>query len=282
MTSRLLLIDALGLVYRAFYAIRDLATSAGRPTNAVFGFVKMLNQINRVWQPTHEVVVFDGGLPPERKQLFGDYKAQRPPMPEPLRLQLDDVQEYLSAASIPSVRLDGKEADDLIASAAALAESSGLETLVVSADKDLMQIAKPHIMLVAPGKIEERAGPEEIYRKTGVRPGQIVEWLALAGDSADNIPGVPGIGAKTAARLLNEWGSVSELFAHLNSVQPERLRRLLEEHRPGVLRNIKLVTLDNHIALPCSLEDMHLKPPDTARLRALFVRLEFHSLAAGL
>lgn len=282
MDSRLLLIDALGMVYRAFYAIKGLATRAGQPTNAVFGFVKMLLQINRAWQPTHELVVFDGGLPAERTQLLPAYKAQRPPMPEPLRAQLAEIREYLAAARIASLRLEGKEADDILASAAALAQTAGVEVFIVSADKDLMQVANPHIAMITPGKIEERFGPDEIIRKTGVPPEKIVDWLALTGDSSDNIPGVPGIGAKTAAKLLREWGSVREIFNALPRLQPDKLRGVLAEHRPNVLRNIELITLDQRIALPCSLEDMKTRPPDRARLRSFFARLEFHSLAAGL
>lgn len=282
MSSRLLLIDALGIAYRAFYAIRDLSTGDGRPTNAVFGFVKTLMQINRVWRPTHELVAFDGGIPEERKRLLADYKAQRPPMPEQLRTQLFCIQEYLDASSIASVRMDGKEADDVIASAAALAQSSGLDVLVASSDKDLMQIAGRDVFLIAPGKIEKKKGPDEIYQKTGVRPEQIVEWLALTGDSSDNIPGVPGIGAKTAAKLLNEWGTFRGMLNHLNQVHPEKIRRALEEKREDVLRNIKLITLEKDIKLPCSFEDMKVRPPDTEKLRSFFTGMEFHSLASGL
>ncbi|MDO9543425.1 MAG: 5'-3' exonuclease H3TH domain-containing protein [Kiritimatiellia bacterium] len=282
MTSRIILVDALGMIYRAFYAVTGLATSAGRPTNAVFGFIRMLGQINRVWSPTHELVVFDGGIPAERRRLLGSYKAQRPPMPEQLRVQLSDIREYLDAALIKSVRIEGKEADDILASAAVSAEISGLETMVATSDKDLMQIVGGHIAMIAPGKVGDKIGPDEIYQKTGVRPKQIVEWLALTGDSADNIPGVPGIGAKTAAKLLNEWGSLQEIFNHLEQLKPEKMRALLESCRPDVLRNIQIITLDKNIPLPCPVEDMKINPPDTARLRAFFERMEFHSLAAGI
>jgi DNA polymerase-1 len=282
MTSRLLLIDALGFAYRAFYAIRDLAASDGRPTNAVFGFVKMLAQINRIWSPTHECVVFDGGIPEERRQLLPGYKAQRPPMPDALRSQLDDIREYLRVSAITSLRLDGKEADDIIASAAARARDCGCEVLIASADKDLFQIAAPNIALIAPGKIEEKQGPDEIRRKTGVNPEQVVEWLALTGDSSDNIPGVPGVGAKTAAKLLTQWGSLRGILDHLERIEPERIRRALSEYRADILRNVKLITLDKALPLPCPLEEMKVKPPHTDQLRSFYNRLEFHSLATGL
>lgn len=270
------------MIYRAFYALKGLATSAGHPTNAAFGFIRMLGQINRVWRPTHELVVFDGGICEERRRLLQSYKAQRPPMPDQLRVQFPDIREYLEAALIKSVRIEGKEADDILATAAENAQTSGWETLVASSDKDLMQIAGGNIAIIVPGKAENRIGSEEIYRKTGVRPGQIVEWLALTGDSADNIPGVPGIGALTAARLLQKWGSLHEIFNHLGQLKPEKIRSLLESHRQDVFRNIQIITLDKGIKLPCPVEDMKIVPPDAKRLRPFFERMEFHSLAEGL
>jgi DNA polymerase-1 len=282
MISRIILVDALGMIYRAFYAVAGLATSTGRPTNAVFGFIRMLSQINRVWRPTHELVVFDGGIPEARKKILPRYKAQRPPMPDQLRAQLPDVEEYLAAAMIKSVRLEGREADDILASAAARADSAGLETFVATSDKDLMQVVGGQIAMVSPGKIEEKIGPEEIIRKTGVKPSQIVEWLALVGDSADNIPGIPGIGAKTAARLLNEFGSLGEIFNHLDRIKSEKTRAGLEAGRADVLRNVDLITLDKGIDLPFATDDLALRMPDKERLRSFYGRMEFHSLAAGL
>lgn len=282
MNSRIILIDALGMIYRAFYAVTGLATSTGRPTNAVFGFIKMLAQINRVWHPTHELVVFDGGIPEERRKMLAEYKAQRPPMPSELRAQLPDIEEYLDSAMIKSVRIEGKEADDILASAAAGAVSAGLETFVATADKDLMQIVGGQVAMIAPGKIENKIGPEEILHKTGVKPSQIVEWLSLVGDSADNIPGVPGIGVKTAAKLLDEWGSLNEMYRHLDRIMPERIRVKLENSRPDVFRNIQIITLDKNIKLPFIPEDLTTRSPDTERLRAFYTRMEFHSLAAAL
>ncbi len=282
MTSRIILVDALSLIYRAFYAVTGLATGSGKTTNAVFGFIRMLSQINRVWRPSHELIVFDGGVPEERRRLLADYKAQRPPMPDPLRAQLADIEEYLDAASIARVRLEGLEADDVVASAAIMSAGGGFETLVASSDKDLMQIAGGNIALIAPGKIEQKIGPEEVRLKTGVNPAQIVDWLALCGDSSDNIPGAPGIGAKTAAKLLNEWGSLEKMYAQIGRVKPEKTRAKLENCRPEVLRNIQVVTLDRNIKLPFALADLEMKPPDKDRLRSFYARLEFHSLAAEL
>lgn len=282
MNQRIILVDALNLIYRAYYAVSGLATAAGRPTNAVFGFAKMVSQINRVWRPTHELVVFDGGVPAERLGLLGSYKAQRPPMPPALRGQMADIEEYLESAGIKSVRMEGKEADDIIATAAVLSVSTGFEVIVASSDKDLMQIAGNSIALVAPGKIEFKIGPEEVVKKTGVRPDQVVDWLALVGDSADNIPGVPGVGEKTSARLIAEWGSVAELYRNLGSVNPEKLRSRLEASRENVYRNVQLITLNRDLQLPCRPEDAPVAAPDPVRLRAFYEKMEFHSLVATL
>jgi len=282
MTSRIILIDALGMIYRAFYGVTGLATSSGRPTNAVFGFIKMLSQINRFWRPTHELVVFDGGIPEARTKILPEYKAQRSPMPDQLRVQLPFVEEYLDAAMIKSVRIEGKEADDVLASTAATAETSGLETFVATSDKDLMQIVGGRIAMVVPGKIKDQVGPEEILHKTGVKPSQIVEWLALVGDSSDNIPGVPGIGSKTAAKLLNEFGSLSEIFNHIDRIKSEKIRTTLKDSRQILLRNIQLITLEKNINLPFATEDLTLSPPDIERLRSFYESMEFHSLAEEL
>ena len=282
MTSRLVLVDALGMIYRAFYAVSGLATSTGRPTNAVFGFIRMLSQINRVWSPTHELVVFDGGVPEARKKMLPSYKAQRPPMPPELRSQLPDVEEYLGAAMIRSVRIEGQEADDVLASAAGAAAAEGMETIVATSDKDLMQVVGGNVAMLSPGKMDGKIGPDEIFRKTGVKPSQMVEWLALVGDSSDNIPGVPGVGPKTAAVLLNEFGSLAGLFSGLERVKSEKTRARLAAGREDVLRNVSLITLDRNIKLPFALKDLEVRPPERERLRALYEKLEFHSLAAEL
>ncbi|MFH1969936.1 MAG: 5'-3' exonuclease H3TH domain-containing protein, partial [Verrucomicrobiota bacterium] len=215
MSSSLLLVDALGIAYRAFYAITGLTTAAGRPTNAVYGFIKTIMQMERIWRPSHKLVVFDGGAPVERLKLLATYKAQRPAMPPALRAQLPAIDAWLDAAAIAHVRLEGREADDVVASVALQAAAAGLDVLVASSDKDLLQMVTPTIAVVMPGKVTEKMGTAEVLAKTGVRPDQVVDWLALMGDSSDNIPGVPGIGAKTAAKLLQQWQSLANVLDHV-------------------------------------------------------------------
>jgi 5'-3' exonuclease len=282
MPERLLLVDALNLVYRAFFAIADLATAAGRPTNAVFGFVKTMLQLERIWQPTHWLVVFDGGLPPERLALCPDYKANRPAMPDALRVQFPPLEMYLDGARIPRVRLAGKEADDVLASAARQAAAAGWEVLVVSSDKDLMQIVDDRVALVPPGKPEEKEGPERVFSRSGVRPDQVVDWLALMGDSADNIAGVPGVGAKTAAKWLAQWGSLENIWRRRAELQPEKLRQALSAHWEVVLRNARLIKLERDLDCVVSLADLLRRPPDIGRLQNFFKEMEFHSLAHKL
>lgn len=282
MTSRLLLVDALNVFYRSFFAVTGLATASGRPTNAVYGFIKTLTQLERLWQPTHWLVVFDGGIPPARLALCPDYKAQRPAMPENLRAQFPSLEAYLDGARIPRARLAGQEADDVLASAAARAAGADSEVLVVSSDKDLMQIVDDRVALLPPGRGGEKYGPKQVLAKTGVRPDQIVDWLALTGDSADNIAGVPGVGAKTAAKWLAQWGSLDALRQHESELQPEKLRRAFAAHRELVLRNVSMIRLQRDLPCFSALADLARQAPDARRLKSFFEEMEFHSLAKVL
>ena len=279
---RLLLVDALNILYRAFYAISGLSTSSGQPTNAVFGFIKTLMHLERLWQPTHWLVVFDGAAPLARLELFPEYKAQRPPMPTALRSQFKPLEDYLDRARIPRLRLEDQEADDVLASAATRAATENYEVLVVSSDKDLMQIVDERVALVAPSKAQEKVDAPSVFGKTGVWPAQIVDWLALIGDSADNIAGVPGVGAKTAAKWLAQWDSLANIWQHLEELQPAKLRQMLSAHRELVQRNVQLVRLRRDIACWSSFAELCRQPPDEQSLRALFEELEFHSLARQL
>lgn len=282
MPSSLLLVDALGIAYRAYYAINGLATAAGQPTNALYGFIKSFMQIERIWRPSHRLVVFDGGTPAARLELLATYKAQRPAMPPALRAQLPLIEAWLDAAAIARARLEGQEADDVMASAAVQAAAAGLEVLVASSDKDLLQVVTPAIAVVAPGKAADKIGPGEVLAKVGVRPDQVVDWLALTGDSADNIPGVPGIGAKTAAKLLQQWQSLANALDHLPEIEPEKTRKALEDNRELIARNRQMLRLQTDINCGASLADMQARPPDARGLLAFYEQMEFHTLAKPL
>jgi DNA polymerase I len=280
--ERLLIIDGHSYAYRAFHAIRELHSPTGQPTNAIYGFIKMLAKLRANVVPTHWIVVWDGGLSAERMAALPEYKAQRPEMPDTMRPQLDEIVSYLEAAGIASFCREGIEADDVIACLARRAEKMSWMVVIASADKDFMQLVSAGVGLLNPhDKTEAIWTDEQVRNKTGVGPSQIVDWLSLTGDSVDNIPGVPGVGPKTAADLLNQFGSVEELFGRLGEVKSERLRAALLKSREAVKRNRELVRL-HEVACDFSAQEMAVKAPDTARLRELYSRWGFKTLLAAL
>lgn len=280
--KKLILVDGMAVLYRAHYAIRELSTSSGKPTNAVFGFIRMLMQVRKIWEPSHWVVVFDGGIPKERMDLLPEYKAQRPAMPDILREQISSVEQYLDCAGIKRVRQDATEADDLLASIAVWAEPDVDEVLIATNDKDLYQLVNVKTKIITIGGKNVLMGTEDVRAKTGVNPDQIVEWLALTGDSSDNIPGVPGIGPKTAADLLNKFGSLAGLWAHLEQLDKERLRIALTSNDDILRRNVAMMKLNMDLVCPLIWADIEVKKPDTARLLELMEELEFDSMAREL
>jgi DNA polymerase I len=280
--ERLLIIDGHSYAYRAFHAIRELHSPSGQPTNAIYGFIKMLAKLRANVAPTHWIVVWDGGLSAERMAALPEYKAQRPEMPEHLRPQLDEIVSYLEAAGVASFCREGVEADDVIACLARRAEKMSWMTVIASADKDFMQLVSAGVGLLNPhDKTEAIWTDEQVRNKTGVGPSQIVDWLSLTGDSVDNIPGVSGVGPKTAADLLNQFGSVEGLFGRLGEVKSEKLRAALLKSREAVKRNRELVRL-HEVACDFSAQGMAVKAPDTARLRELYSRWGFKTLLAAL
>ena len=281
--DRLLIVDGHAYAYRAFHAIRSLRSPDGRPTNAIYGFVKMLAKMRTVLEPTHLIVVWDGGLSAERLAALPEYKAQRPDMPDDLKPQFDELTDYLKAAGVVSFCRDGVEADDYIACLARRAADAGLAVVIASSDKDFMQLVSNRIgLLNANDKTETVWTDEQVRAKTGVDPSQIVDWLSLTGDSVDNIPGVPGVGPKTAAELLNQFGSVGALYERLDEVRSEKLRANLRAAEPIVRRNRDLVRLREDLPGEFSPDELAEKPADAGRLRELYRRWGFKSLLAAL
>jgi DNA polymerase I len=268
--SRLLIIDGHAYAYRAFHAIRSLHSPTGRPTNAIYGFVKMLEKMQAAIKPTHLMVVWDGGLSVERVAAHPAYKAQRPEMPEDLRPQLDEIRSYLLAAGLLDFCGEGIEADDYIACLARRGAESGWQVIIASSDKDFMQLVSDHVGLWNPndktGVIWRR---EQVCAKAGVEPEQVAEWLALMGDAVDNIPGVPGIGPKTAAGLLKEFGSVEALLARLSEVKSERIQAALRGSVDVVKKNLELVRL-REVSCEFVPEKMMPQLADIEKLRGLF------------
>lgn len=276
-----LIIDGTAVAYRAFYAVRELSTRDGRPTNALFGFIRMLRQLEAKWRPDRVVVAFDGGSPAHRLEKCPAYKAQRAPMPDALRAQLPLINEFLEAAGIPMILLKGQEADDVIATLAARAAREGATARVATSDKDLMQLVDGQVRIVPPTKTDEELDAAGVEAKTGVKPGQIVDWLALIGDTADNIPGVMGIGPKTATKLLAQFGSLAECLAQAETIEPESLRAKVRAGRATAELNVELMTLDRNVSGVPDWSGIASPAPDEAKLKAFFEKYELHRFAAA-
>ena len=280
---RLLIIDGHAFAYRAFYAIRGLLSPSGQPTNAIYGFINMLTKLEAQVLPTHAVVVWDGGLDEERVEKLVDYKAQRDPMPDDMELQLDGMVEYLQAAGWASVCDEGVEADDRIGQLAKRAEGEGIEVVIASSDKDFLQLINDRVKMLNPAdKSGEPIDAAAVVAKTGVRPEQIVDWLSLVGDTADNISGVPGVGIKTAAALLKEFGSLDGVYEHLDNVKRDKLRDALVAAEPDVRRNQSLVALKLNLPGEPELADLRRGFQDSAKLEELYEAWGFNTLLNNL
>ncbi len=276
---RLLLVDGHAAAYRFFFGIRPLSTSDGFPLQAIFGFVRLIQQLRAQWQPTHLAVAFDGGLPQSRLQLVPQYKAQRKPMPDELRQQLPVLFEYLGAASLVSLRQDEVEADDVIGTLARRFEG---ETLIATGDKDLFQLVDANTRIVPLSGDDAPLTAEGVLQKTGVPPHRIPDWLALIGDTADNIPGVPGVGPKTAATLVGMFDSLDTMFAQIDKIPQERLRDKLWACQPLIIRNRRMVELDCAIPGMPGIDALRVGPEPVAALLSFFRKYELHTFEKQL
>jgi DNA polymerase-1 len=273
------IVDGHAYAHRAFHAIAPLSSPDGQPTNAVYGFIRMLDKLTEKLKPTHLLVVWDGGLDEERKASLPEYKENRPPMPKSLESQIDLIFEFLEKARIPYFYRQGVEADDWIATVAKKTADAGVRVVIASMDKDFMQIVSDKIGLFNPNDKSEKVWDENaVFAKTGVKPEQIVDWLSLIGDSVDNIPGVEGVGTKTAAALLNKFGSIDGIYKNINLVTPEKLRIKLIESQEIVKRNRDLIRLYTDLPYEFNLDDFKVRERDEAALQEFYRRLGFKSL----
>ncbi len=283
MGDHLYLIDGSGYIFRAYHKLPPLTTAAGVPAGAVYGFTTMLWKLVKDLQgeggPSHLAVIFDHSARSFRNDMYADYKAHRPPPPEDLVPQFPLVRDAVRAFSIPCVEVEGYEADDVIASYAVAARAAGMEVTIVSSDKDLMQLVGPGLtMLDTLGN--KHFGPDEVREKFGVGPEKLGEVLALMGDSVDNVPGVPGIGPKFAADLVNEFGDLEQLLARLPEVKRPKQREALELHADKARMSRELVKLVCDVPLPHALADMALTATPPEPLRAFLTLMGFKSLVA--
>ena len=271
------LIDGSAYIYRAFHAIRSLSNSRGMPTNAVYGFARMILKLMEERQPTHVVMLFDARGPTFRHEIYPGYKANRPPMPEALSLQQPYIRRLTEAFRIAQLELAGYEADDLIGTLARQAEARGFDVVMVTGDKDLLQLVTERATIWDPMK-EKTNDIETIRKDFGLSPAQIIDVMGLSGDSADNIPGVPGIGPKTAARLIRTHGSMEALYAHLDAVASAKQREKLEAFKDQAWLSRKLVEIRTDAPVKFDPERFRRMAPDAADLGALSKELEFSQL----
>jgi len=270
------------MAYRAFYGVRELSTREGQPTNALFGFIRMLRQLEARWKPDRLVVTFDGGSPASRLEKCPDYKAQRSPMPDDLRSQFALINEFLRLSDIRNICIQDQEADDVMATLAERAVGEGAWVRLATSDKDLMQLVDEHIHMIPPTKTNEELDAAGVLAKTGVHPSQIVDWLALIGDVADNIPGINGIGPKTATKLLSQFGSLEGCFAQAAEIGSKNIREKLVAGRAIAELNVELMTLDRNVPGVPAWEEIKASSPDLPQLKAFFEKYELHRFVAEM
>ncbi|MGB4894466.1 MAG: 5'-3' exonuclease H3TH domain-containing protein, partial [Nitrospira sp.] len=274
----LYLIDGSAYIYRAFFALPPLANSKGLQTNAVYGFTTMLLKVLRDHRPDYVAVVFDEKGPTHRHEAFKDYKAQRPPMPQGMSAQIPYIHRVVEALSLPVIRQAGYEADDLIGTLARKGEVEGLDVVIVTSDKDMFQLLTPKTRIYDPVK-DKWFGEADSQARFGVEPARVVEIMGLMGDTSDNIPGVKGIGEKTAVKLITQFGTIEELLNRLEEVTPTKTKNLLREQGEQARMSKQLAT----IQLDCPLEfvpaHFQAKAPQTDTLVSLLRELEFMTLA---
>jgi DNA polymerase I len=281
--KRLYLIDATAFCYRAFYALQGLSTSFGQPTNAIYGFTVMLNKILKEQHPEYLGVCFDVSRQTFRQKKFTEYKINRPPMPEGLSGQIPLIKQVVSAYGIPIFEKEGYEADDLIAAMHKKAGAQGFCVTIISSDKDILQLVDARTVVFSPYKDEGVTyDVEKVRQRFGAGPERITDIMALMGDAVDNIPGVPGIGEKTAVGLIKQFGSLEELLSGLNRVKQEKLRVSLGEYRDRIRLNKELVMLDADMEVDFDPDKLRVTEPDYTALFKLFKTLEFKRLLKEL
>ena len=283
---RLLLLDGHSLAYRAFYAlpVENFSTTTGQPTNAVYGFTAMLINLLRDEDPTHLAVAFDVSRKTFRAETYPEYKAGRGDMPADFRGQLSLIQEVLEALRIPSLSVEGYEADDVIATLTTQATDEGVQVLICTGDRDVLQLVSDGVTVLYPRKgVSDltRFTPGEVAAKYGLTPAQYPDFAALRGDPSDNLPGIPGVGEKTAAKWVREFGSFDALVAGVDTVKG-KVGDALREHLAAVMRNRQLTELVRDVPLDVEIPDLARQAWDRERVHALFDNLQFRVLRERL
>ncbi|KTR90538.1 DNA polymerase I [Pantoea dispersa] len=283
----LILVDGSSYLYRAYHAFPPLTNSAGEPTGAMYGVLNMLKSLLMQYQPSHVAVVFDAKGKTFRDELFENYKSHRPPMPDDLRAQIAPLHEMVKAMGLPLLAVSGVEADDVIGTLALEAEKQGCAVLISTGDKDMAQLVTPGITLINT-MTNTVLGPEEVEQKYGVPPSLIIDFLAMMGDSSDNIPGVPGVGEKTAQALLQGLGGMQSIYDNLDKVAglsfrgAKTMAAKLEQNRDVAFLSYQLATIKTDVELELACEQLTVNEPDVEALQTLFSRYEFKRWLADL
>ena len=276
-SQRLILVDGSGYIFRAFYALPPMSREDGTPVNAVFGFTSMLLKLSEDMEGENILVVFDAARTTFRNEIYKEYKANRSEPPEELVPQFDLIKKATTAIGLKSLEVENYEADDIIATYVKIAKKENIETLVISSDKDLMQLIQDHVSLYDPMK-NIKIGPEAVFEKFGVSPDKVIDVQALAGDSSDNVPGVPGIGVKTASQLINEYGSLEKLLDNASSIKQEKRRESLLNNAELAIVSKKLVSLFSDVPIPYKISDLKWTPRNDDNLLAFLKENNFKRL----
>jgi len=273
----LYLIDGTAYIYRAYHAIRGLTNSKGLPTNAAFGFTRILIKLIEDRSPEHVAMLFDAKGPTFRHKIYKDYKANRPPMPEDLSIQIPHIKEITKGFNIPVMEMQGFEADDLIGALGRMAEEAGFFVVMVTGDKDFVQLVTDKAVIWDPMK-EKTIDIKAVRESFGVEPGQMIDVMGLSGDTSDNIPGVPGIGPKTALTLIKTFGSMERLYEQLDKITKKKQHQNLVQYKEQAFLSKELVKINTRVPIEFNPHDFRFKEPDNARLSSLFKTLEFRQL----
>lgn len=277
MSDEVYLVDGSAYIYRAYHAVAPLTNAEGMPTHAVFGFLNILKRLLKDKQPRYLAVAFDMRGPVFRHDIYPDYKANRPPMPDDLAVQIPYIKELVRNMNIPCFEVQGIEADDIIASAAKVLSAQGAKVVVVSGDKDLLQLVDDKVVMWDPmkNKIMDTAAVEEKYH---VKTEQLLDCYSLMGDSSDNVPGVPGVGPKTAQKLINEYGTLEGIYENLDGMKKSKMKERLAENKDKAILSRDLIRLKYDVDVPDELSGYLPQDPDDEKLNDLYTRLGFESM----
>ena len=283
MREKIVLIDGHSILNRAFYGVPDLTNSEGLHTNAVYGFLNIMFKVLDEEKPEYLTVTFDVHAPTFRHKMFADYKGTRKPMAEELRQQVPVIKDVLKAMNIEIIEKEGLEADDLLGTISCMCEEKGMDVSIISGDRDTLQLATEHVKIRIPktkqGRTEvEDYNASDVIEKYGVTPKEFIDVKALMGDASDNIPGVPGVGEKTATKIIQQYKSIENAYEHVDELKPPRASRNLKEFWEQAEMSKTLATIETHAEIEFDVEKAHLGDLYTKEAHDLFQRLQFKNL----